>query len=71
MWQALIWSIRQHTSCVRLATSVPQLLSADGVLTGYENLLVFARLYELPHQEHHARIHEALAFMNQPKFSPG
>jgi ABC-2 type transport system ATP-binding protein len=27
---------------------VPQLLSSDGVLTGYENLLVFAKLYDVP-----------------------
>ncbi len=27
---------------------VPQLLSTDGTLTGYENLLVSARLYHLP-----------------------
>ncbi len=43
---------------------VPQLLSADGTLTGYENLLVFAKLYELPHRERDERIRKALAFMN-------
>jgi ABC-2 type transport system ATP-binding protein len=39
---------------------VPQLLSADGTLTGYENLLVFARLYAVPRQERKERIQQAL-----------
>ncbi len=42
---------------------VPQALSADGELTGYENLLVFARLYELPRAVRDQRIGEALDFM--------
>jgi ABC-2 type transport system ATP-binding protein len=37
---------------------VPQLLSADGSLTGYENMLLSARLYAVP--EHRRRIAEAL-----------
>jgi len=40
---------------------VPQLLSADGSLTGYENLLLSARLYLIPRHERAQRIHEALA----------
>ena len=42
---------------------VPQLISADGTLTGYENLLIFAKLYDIPRQERQARIHNALSFM--------
>ena len=42
---------------------VPQLLSADGSLTGRENLLVSARLYGLPRAERPRRIAEALAVM--------
>jgi ABC-2 type transport system ATP-binding protein len=42
---------------------VPQLLSADGALTGYENLLLSARLYDIPRAEQKPRIAEALAFM--------
>ena len=42
---------------------VPQAVSVDGSLTGYENLLIFAKLYDLPHHEQQSRIQEALAFM--------
>jgi ABC-2 type transport system ATP-binding protein len=42
---------------------VPQLLSADGELTGYENLLLSARLYLIPRAERKQRIAEALAMM--------
>ncbi|WP_244107620.1 ATP-binding cassette domain-containing protein [Burkholderia anthina] len=47
---------------------VPQALSADGDLTGYENLLVFAKLYDLPRTERAARIRDALAFMDLSEF---
>jgi ABC-2 type transport system ATP-binding protein len=39
---------------------VPQAVSVDGSLTGYENLLIFAKLYDLPHREQKTRIREAL-----------
>jgi ABC-2 type transport system ATP-binding protein len=42
---------------------VPQLLSADGSLTGYENLLVFAKIFDLPRKERDERIHSLLAMM--------
>ena len=42
---------------------VPQLLSADGALTGYENLMLSARLYDLPRLERSARISEAITLM--------
>jgi ABC-2 type transport system ATP-binding protein len=42
---------------------VPQAVSVDGSLTGYENLLLFARLYDLPRRERETRIREALEFM--------
>ncbi len=42
---------------------VPQLVSADGALTGYENLLVFAKLYNIPRAARKTRIAEATAFV--------
>ena len=42
---------------------VSQMLSADGALTGHENLLLFARIYGLPKRERRNRIDEALEFM--------
>jgi ABC-2 type transport system ATP-binding protein len=42
---------------------VPQLLSADRELTGYENLLLSSRLYLIPHAEREQKIDEALRMM--------
>jgi ABC-2 type transport system ATP-binding protein len=42
---------------------VPQAVSVDGSLTGYENLLIFAKLYDLPRREQQVRIQQALEFM--------
>ncbi len=42
---------------------VPQLVSADGALTAYENLHLSARLYGIPRAERSRRILEALEFM--------
>ena len=42
---------------------VPQLVSADGALTGYENLRLSAKLYGLPAAERDERIGKALDFM--------
>ena len=39
---------------------VPQLLSAEGALTGWENLMVFARLHGVPRRERSERIRQAL-----------
>lgn len=55
--------IRQSRAVRRLLGYVPQGLSADGELTGYENLRVFARLYDLPSSAQAGRIRDSLAFM--------
>ncbi len=55
--------IRQHIGYV------PQLLSADGDLTGYENVLLSAKLYGLPRDQREKGIHEVLEFMDLTEFS--
>lgn len=56
--------VRQAATVRRFIGYVPQLLSADGALTGYENLSVFATLYDIPRGERESRISEALEFMD-------
>jgi ABC-2 type transport system ATP-binding protein len=59
------FDVVQHPAEVRrLIGYVPQALSADGELTGYENLRVFASLYDIPRAQREARIRESLQFMN-------
>ncbi|HET6449954.1 MAG TPA: ATP-binding cassette domain-containing protein [Spirochaetia bacterium] len=55
--------VREAAEVRRLIGYVPQMLSADGTLTGFENLLIFARMYELPRRERAERVREALSFM--------
>jgi ABC-2 type transport system ATP-binding protein len=55
--------ITQSVDVRRTIGYVPQAVSVDGSLTGYENLLIFAKLYDLPYREQQARIKEALEFM--------
>jgi len=58
------YDILAHSASVRRSIGyVPQLISADGTLTGYENLLIFAKLYSLPRGERDRRVREALEFM--------
>lgn len=54
---------RQAADVRRSIGYVPQLLSADGTLTGYENLLIFAKLYDIPRAGREQRVRDALAFM--------
>lgn len=58
-------SINLNPSQVRQCIGyVPQLISADGELTGYENLLLSAKLYGLSHDYRQKSIPEVLEFMN-------
>ncbi|RCJ15891.1 multidrug ABC transporter ATP-binding protein [Nostoc sp. ATCC 43529] len=54
---------RQSDDVRRAIGYVPQALSADGSLTGYENLLIFAKLYEIPKKGRDRRIWEILEYM--------
>ncbi|TGK02595.1 ATP-binding cassette domain-containing protein [Leptospira langatensis] len=47
---------------------VPQMLSVDGSLTGYENLMLFAKLYDIPRREREIRVRNALEFMGLSSF---
>jgi ABC-2 type transport system ATP-binding protein len=55
--------VRQPADVRRHIGYVPQLLSADGSLTGYENMLLSARLYGVPRRERKDRIEGALIRM--------
>ena len=55
--------VREAADVRRVIGYVPQALSADGELTGYENLLVFAKLFDVPHRLREGRIRESLASM--------
>ena len=48
----------------RLLGYVPQMLSADGALTGRENVALFARLFDVPRRERPDRVAEVLDAMN-------
>ncbi len=52
--------VKQASDVRRTIGYVPQMLSADGNLTGYENLLIFAKLYDLPRPERETRVRDAL-----------
>ena len=52
------WPERHHLRGRQMALS-----DADCALTGYENLMVFAKLYEVPRSERESCVREALEFM--------
>ena len=54
--------IVHHSAEVRnMIGYVPQSISVDGTLTAYENLMLFARLYDIPRAARKTRIQETLA----------
>jgi len=55
---------RQPLTVRRLIGYVPQQLSADAGLTGYENVWLFARLFDLPRRQVKERVWEALRMMD-------
>ncbi len=56
--------VKNSSEVRRLIGYVPQILSADGTLTGRENLLIFTKLYDIPRREQAKRVDESLEFMN-------
>jgi ABC-2 type transport system ATP-binding protein len=58
------FDLRREAPAVRRVIGyVPQALSVDGSLTAYENLLIFAKLYDIPRAERAGRIAGALALV--------
>jgi ABC-2 type transport system ATP-binding protein len=56
--------IARHASSVRNSIGyVPQIISVDGTLTAYENLMLMGRLYDIPKAECVERIREMLVFL--------
>jgi ABC-2 type transport system ATP-binding protein len=54
---------RQQMDVQRRIGYVPQALSVDGTLTGYENLLILAKLYGVPRRQRLERIQAALTYV--------
>lgn len=54
---------RERALVRRMIGYVPQQLSADGTLTGRENVALYARLFDVPRAERADRVDEALAAM--------
>jgi ABC-2 type transport system ATP-binding protein len=52
---------RRKMAVRRLVGYVPQLLSADGALTGRENVTMFARLYDVPRRVRAERVDDVVA----------
>lgn len=58
------FEITRHPAKVRrMIGYVPQALSVDSTLTGYENLLIVAKLYDIPRRDRISRIRSALAYV--------
>ncbi|HTV62352.1 MAG TPA: ATP-binding cassette domain-containing protein [Verrucomicrobiae bacterium] len=65
------FDIRQRPAQVRASIGyVPQLVSVDGALSGYENLLIFAKLYAVPRSLRKNRIAESLNFAGLTDAAP-
>ncbi len=56
--------VRHPAEVRRLIGYVPQMISVDGMLTAYENLMLMARLYDIPFRERKERIQEILKFLD-------
>jgi ABC-2 type transport system ATP-binding protein len=56
---------RTHPDKVRQSSGyVPQDVSVDGELTGYENMLMYSKLYNIPRQGRKAAIEEILGYLD-------
>jgi ABC-2 type transport system ATP-binding protein len=55
--------VKETMAVRRMIGYVPQQLSADGSLTGWENVMLFARLYDLPRRARKPAVSHALEMM--------
>jgi len=68
--QVAHWDVRSRPADVRRVIGyVPQMLSADASLTGYENLVIFAKLNDVPRDQLESRVRSALERMGLTEFS--
>jgi len=56
--------VRKPAEVRKIIGYVPQMISVDGSLTGYENLMLMAKLYNIPSQERKRRVDEILSFID-------
>jgi ABC-2 type transport system ATP-binding protein len=56
--------VRQQGDVRRIIGYVPQMVSVDGTLTASENLMLMAKLYDIPHAVRKEKVKEILAFLN-------
>lgn len=59
--------IHQSAEVRKIIGYVPQMISVDGSLTAYENLMLMAKLYDIPAKEREKRIDEVLSFIDLSK----
>jgi len=56
--------IRDAAKVRRIIGYVPQSISVDGTLTAYENLMLMAKLYDIPKNERDKNVKEVLEFLS-------
>ncbi len=59
--------VRDPAEVRRIIGYVPQLISVDGSLSAYENLMFMAQLYDIPSHERRGRVEQTLAFLRLEK----
>ena len=61
--------VHQPSEVRKIIGYVPQMISVDGTLTGYENLMLMAKLYDVPAKIRGQRIKEILSFLDLTDYS--
>lgn len=64
------YSLIRNPGEVRRAIGyVPQMISVDGALTAYENLMLMARLYDVPSGERKEKVQQILSFLKLEEYA--